>query len=236
MIPETEAGSTPVACAGCCSARARSTTTCSPSARSGGDGPAARPGRDRAPRAARPAAGVRRSRGRGRVPAGRARLGAGGAGQPGRVAVHGAEPAAHLGGRQLAACPARRPRRRPPARTRSTRPSSARWSSRRLRALTADRRTGRPCTSPTAASRSSRRAGARRRSRLAVARRAAAGVRRPQPGVRGPRRAAGHLAGPPRRRSRRLAPPPASTSSRRYRPFAVSVRRTIHSPVFMSLR
>ena len=65
--------------------------------------------------------------------------------------------------------------------------------------LRADR-AGRACTSPTAASRSSRHAAARSRSSLAWLAARLQRVRRPQPRLRDPGRAAGHLAGPPRRR------------------------------------
>ena len=128
----------------------------------------------------------------------RARVGAGGAGQPGRLAVHGAQPAGAP----------RRPRAvlRGPSRLRlprgrlaqGARPGAARAGRAGVHPLGGARVLHRP-----------RHRGAgeppRRGDRLGgLARRAAAGVRRRQPGLRGPRRAAGHLAGPPRRHRRRL--------------------------------
>ena len=133
------------------------------------------------------------------------RLGAGGAGQPGRLAVHGARPARASIGRPLRpASRAARRRRRPSGRTTGTSVEQRDARRRDAFALTgAARVLHRP-----------RHRGARGPPRRGgghprLAGRAAARVRRPQPRVRGPRRAAGHLAGPARRRRprRRLTAP-----------------------------
>ena len=82
--------------------------------------------RDRAGRAALPAARRRAARRARPLPRRRAGVGAGGAGQPGRLAVHGAEPARapRAAGRCCAPRAGPRPRR-PSARTRCTRRSSS---------------------------------------------------------------------------------------------------------------
>ena len=201
--------------AGCCSPPARSSTTSRPSAtKRGGHRDGDRAGRAAATRS-RPPRSPRRSP---CTPAPRSSWVQDEPAQPGRVAVHGAQPARGAGElgetRPLRVVVARRPRPPPPpARTRSTRSSRRTWSP---RPSTADRRVGTtggasvvaahgrnlaPCTSPTAASRSSR-PPRRGGGLLRLAGRAAAHVRRPQPRVRDPRRAARHLAGPARRRGR----------------------------------
>ena len=89
------------------------------------------PHRDRPRRAAVPAADAWGEAARA-VPRRRAGVGAGGAGEPGRVAVRRAQPAEppSSGPARCGTWPARRRRRRPPGRRRSTRSSSRRWSRR----------------------------------------------------------------------------------------------------------